>query len=97
MFTGNVEITGTEKEVIPSGSNMSFWIESPISADLKPDQSVCHEGVCLTVEEVKEKTLVNIEFDIAGKYLLSSLSLTNVLLRRKRNKLTHSITDEPRH
>jgi riboflavin synthase alpha subunit len=85
------------KEVIASGSNMSFWIESPISAELKTDQSVCHDGVCLTAELVKEKTRVNIEFNIAGKYLLRSLSLSSVLLQRKRNKLTHSITDEPRH
>jgi riboflavin synthase len=53
MFTGIVETTGVVKEVISSGSNRIFWIESPISDQLKTDQSVSHSGVCLTVEEVK--------------------------------------------
>lgn len=52
MFTGIVESTGIVKEVITKGSNRTFWIESPISDQLKTDQSVSHSGVCLTVEEV---------------------------------------------
>ena len=54
MFTGIVENIGLVKEVIATGSNRSFWIESPVSSSLKTDQSVSHNGVCLTVEEVKE-------------------------------------------
>jgi riboflavin synthase len=53
MFTGIVEKIGLVKEVIATGSNRSFWIESPVSSSLKTDQSVSHNGVCLTVEEVK--------------------------------------------
>jgi riboflavin synthase len=53
MFTGIVETQGIIKKVIENGSNKTFWIKSPISAKLKPDQSVAHNGVCLTVEEVK--------------------------------------------
>ncbi len=53
MFTGIIEHTGIVKEVISNGSNRSFWIESPISDQLKTDQSVSHSGVCLTVEEVQ--------------------------------------------
>lgn len=52
MFTGIVESTGIVKEVISNGSNRTFWIESPISHQLKVDQSVSHSGVCLTVEEL---------------------------------------------
>lgn len=52
MFTGIVECTGTVKAVISNGSNRSFWIGSPVSHELKTDQSVSHSGVCLTVEEV---------------------------------------------
>lgn len=52
MFTGIIESMGTVKSVISNGSNLSFWIESPISAELKTDQSLSHNGVCLTVEEV---------------------------------------------
>jgi riboflavin synthase len=53
MFTGIIEAMGVVKEVITNGSNRSFWIESPLSTDFKVDQSVSHNGVCLTVEEIK--------------------------------------------
>lgn len=53
MFTGIIETTGIIKEVIINGSNRTFWVESSISDELKPDQSVCHDGVCLTVEQVQ--------------------------------------------
>ncbi|HYF29759.1 MAG TPA: riboflavin synthase [Chitinophagaceae bacterium] len=52
MFTGIIETTGQIKQVTQSGDNHSFLIESPISPELKVDQSVSHNGVCLTVEEV---------------------------------------------
>ncbi len=55
MFTGIIEATGVVKDIIISGSNRSFWIESPISSGLKTDQSVSHNGVCLTVEESRER------------------------------------------
>lgn len=53
MFTGIIETTGQVNQVIPNGSNMQFWIQSSISAELKPDQSLSHNGVCLTIEEVR--------------------------------------------
>ena len=53
MFTGIVETQGIIKKVIEKGTNKTFWIKSPISSKLKPDQSVAHDGACLTVEEVK--------------------------------------------
>jgi riboflavin synthase len=53
MFTGIIETTGTIKEITSKGTNSSFWIESPISPELKPDQSLSHNGVCLTVEEIQ--------------------------------------------
>ena len=52
MFTGIIESAGEIKQVISSGSNKTFWIASDISNALKIDQSVSHDGVCLTVEEV---------------------------------------------
>ncbi|WP_346237094.1 riboflavin synthase [Niabella insulamsoli] len=54
MFTGIIETTGVVKKVAASGSNKTFWIESAISAELKVDQSVSHNGVCLTVETLSE-------------------------------------------
>lgn len=54
MFTGIVESLGIIKEITVSGTNKTFWIESPLSSSFKIDQSVAHNGVCLTVEDVKE-------------------------------------------
>jgi riboflavin synthase len=54
MFTGIVECLGIVKEVSVAGTNKSFWIESPLSGEIKVDQSIAHNGVCLTVEELKE-------------------------------------------
>jgi riboflavin synthase len=54
MFTGIIEAMGQVKEVKSNGTNKTFWIQSPLSADFKVDQSVAHNGVCLTVEEVYE-------------------------------------------
>ena len=53
MFTGIVETQGIIKKITEKGTNKTFWIKSSISSKLKPDQSVAHDGVCLTVEEVK--------------------------------------------
>ncbi|MET0394078.1 MAG: riboflavin synthase [Chitinophagaceae bacterium] len=53
MFTGIIETIGTVKEVIVSGSNRTFWIESSLSPEFRVDQSVSHSGVCLTVEAVE--------------------------------------------
>ena len=53
MFTGIVETQGIVKKISEGGTNKTFWIKSPISSKLKVDQSVAHNGVCLTVEEVK--------------------------------------------
>jgi len=54
MFTGIIESEGTVQKVTVSGSNKTFWIRSPISSKLRKDQSVSHDGVCLTVEETRK-------------------------------------------
>jgi riboflavin synthase len=53
MFTGIIEATGVIKNIISENTNLSFTIESEISHELKVDQSIAHNGVCLTVEKVK--------------------------------------------
>ncbi|SEA19586.1 riboflavin synthase alpha chain [Arachidicoccus rhizosphaerae] len=52
MFTGIVETVGTVQAVAATGGNLSFWIKSSITAELKVDQSVSHDGICLTVESI---------------------------------------------
>lgn len=53
MFTGIIETTGIIKDIFSTGTNRTFWIESSLSEELKIDQSLSHNGVCLTVEEIK--------------------------------------------
>ena len=52
MFTGIIETTGTIHEISQSGTNRIFWIACPLAAELKIDQSLSHNGVCLTVEAI---------------------------------------------
>jgi riboflavin synthase len=56
MFTGIIEATGVVTDIITNGNNKSFWIESSVSSELQIDQSVAHNGVCLTVEEIKNNS-----------------------------------------
>lgn len=49
MFTGIIEATGTILEIAGNGTNIDYLIKSPITGELKIDQSVAHNGVCLTV------------------------------------------------
>lgn len=52
MFTGIIEAFGTVKLIQQEGGNKHFVLSSPISSQLKIDQSVSHDGVCLTVVKV---------------------------------------------
>lgn len=56
MFTGIIENTGHVKNISQQGSNYTFELESPLAASLKVDQSLSHNGVCLTVEAVEINT-----------------------------------------
>src|ERR1043165_9040002 len=53
MFTGIIETTGKVISLNKQGSNLELEIESAISDELKVDQSVSHNGACLTVVEAK--------------------------------------------
>lgn len=52
MFTGIIEAFGKITFIRQEGANKHFTIESPISNQLRIDQSVSHNGVCLTVVQV---------------------------------------------
>ncbi len=53
MFTGIIEALGSVREILTSQSNKTFWIESKISSRLKIDESLSHNGICLTIEEIR--------------------------------------------
>ena len=54
MFTGIIENTGEVMAIVKDKSNLHITIKSDIASELKIDQSVAHNGVCLTV--VKRNT-----------------------------------------
>ncbi|MEY4876713.1 MAG: hypothetical protein RL708_1862 [Bacteroidota bacterium] len=56
MFTGIIETNGIVKNIVEEQGNKRFSIESEITNQLKIDQSVAHNGVCLTVVSVKNNT-----------------------------------------
>ncbi|MCR9014892.1 riboflavin synthase [Aquiflexum gelatinilyticum] len=56
MFTGIIETLGTVSGMTKEGTNVRFEISSPITSELKVDQSVSHNGVCLTVVAVEGNT-----------------------------------------
>lgn len=53
MFTGIIETIGIIKDIRQEQENLHFTIESQITHELKIDQSVAHNGICLTVVEIK--------------------------------------------
>lgn len=52
MFTGIVEQFGTIQNIYSEGDNLHLWILSNFTSELKIDQSVAHNGICLTVVEI---------------------------------------------
>ncbi len=53
MFTGIIETLGRLTNIISNKGNLHFTVQSEISSELKIDQSVSHNGVCLTVVSVE--------------------------------------------
>ena len=52
MFTGIIEAIGTLSDITTEGTNTHYYFSSPLTAELKVDQSLAHDGVCLTVVKV---------------------------------------------
>ena len=76
MFTGIIESLGKIIDVKVDRGNIDFTIESNIGKELKVDQSVSHNGVCLTVTETNNNT----HTVTAVKETLDKSSLTNFLV-----------------
>ena len=54
MFTGIIETLGTIKEIRKEKDNLHITMDSSITAELQIDQSVAHNGICLTVVSLKD-------------------------------------------
>ena len=76
MFTGIIETLGKVKGLKEDASNVHLTIESDITSELKIDQSVAHNGVCLTVVSIDEDnyTVTAIE-ETLSKTNLNSLEI----------------------
>ena len=81
MFTGIIESIGTVKSIKKNKSNIDITIESNITHELKIDQSVSHNGVCLTVVNI----LDNFYTVTAIKETLDKSNLGNLKLGDKIN------------
>ncbi len=56
MFTGIIEAFGQVEKVDRQVENISFWLSCPFVNELKVDQSLAHDGVCLTVDKIQDST-----------------------------------------
>jgi riboflavin synthase len=65
MFTGIIECLGKVESISKIKNNVEFWISASFVDELKVDQSIAHNGVCLTVVEIKE-----------GKYKVTAIDET---------------------
>ncbi|TZG00260.1 riboflavin synthase (plasmid) [Chryseobacterium panacisoli] len=58
MFTGIIEAVGVIEKIEEKGSNIDFTLTCPFTNELKIDQSLAHNGCCLTVVEIKDNQYV---------------------------------------
>lgn len=54
MFTGIIETFGVVKDIVREEENIHLFIDSKITSELKIDQSVAHNGICLTVVAIED-------------------------------------------
>ena len=58
MFTGIVESMGSVLKIEKEGANVHFTLSCPFNSELKIDQSLAHNGTCLTVVECSDESYV---------------------------------------
>lgn len=81
MFTGIIETLGQITNLEKEGSNLHITVASNITSELKIDQSVAHNGVCLTVVTIKDK-----EYTVTAiEETLKKTSLHNLAVGEKVN------------
>jgi len=56
MFTGIIETLGEVKNIVQEGENFHITIKSNLTSELKIDQSIAHNGVCLTIVAINDDT-----------------------------------------
>ena len=88
MFTGIIESLGEVVNIENEGTNVHFTIKSDFTQELKIDQSVAHNGVCLTVVSLKnDKYVVTAIQETLRKTNLNSLTLHDIVNLERGMKL----------
>tara|TARA_B100002051_G_scaffold253423_1_gene267334 strand:+ start:40 stop:621 length:582 start_codon:yes stop_codon:yes gene_type:complete len=88
MFTGIIESLGKITDVKVDRGNIDFTIESDIAKELKVDQSVSHNGVCLTVTQRTNNThTVTAVKETLDKSSLKNFSVNNLVNLERAMKL----------
>lgn len=81
MFTGIIEGFGLVKKLVKDNENLHITLESDLTSELKVDQSIAHNGVCLTVVAIKKN-----EYTITAiKESLEKTTLNDLQLESKVN------------
>ncbi len=81
MFTGIIEDFGVVKRLVKEDENLHITVESNLTPELKIDQSIAHNGVCLTVVAIKEN-----QYTITAiKETLDKTNLNDLQLESKVN------------
>ncbi|MBV7269064.1 riboflavin synthase [Winogradskyella luteola] len=82
MFTGIIEDLGTIEKLEKDGGNLHITVKNSIASELKVDQSVAHNGVCLTVVKTNGNiytvTAIQETLDKTNMGLLSTGDLVNI-------------------
>ncbi|MFK8061417.1 MAG: riboflavin synthase [Polaribacter sp.] len=88
MFTGIIETLGTITNIVKEQENVHLTVKSSFTNELKIDQSVAHNGVCLTVVNINNDTYtVTAIKETLDKTTIGNLSISNVINLERGMKL----------
>ena len=88
MFTGIIESMGEIISLISEGSNVHIEVKSTITHELKIDQSLAHNGVCLTVVEINgDNYIVTAIKETLDKSNIGDLKVGNLVNLERSMKL----------
>ena len=88
MFTGIIETLGTITNIVKDKENIHLTVKSNFTHELKIDQSVAHNGVCLTVVAInKDEYTVTAIKETLDKTTIGSLSVFDLVNLERGMKL----------
>ena len=80
MFTGIIENMAEVIDVKPNKNNLDITFKSDLLSELKVDQSISHNGVCLTVADISNETyLVNVVKETIDKSNFDSIRVGDIV------------------